>query len=108
MYIDNIKGEQETSTTTTEEETEEPAEEQQEEQPKEKTIKELWNEIILKLDKTPTANNNTQEETATILNNILNKLDNNNENNLNDFIKEQQVKHRIIINKLDNLIKALT
>ena len=65
----------------------------------------------MKLDKTPTANNNnnnTLEEITTILNNISNQLDNNADNKLNDFIKEQQLKHKIIIHKLNNLKMVLT
>jgi hypothetical protein len=86
-------------------------EEQQEaEQPKEKTIKELLNDILNKLDNPATINdnnNNKQEDTTPIINNILNTI-NNNDNKLNDFIKEQQLKNKIIINKLDNILKAIT
>ena len=49
-----------------------------------------------------------QEELTKILYSILNKLDNNNDNNLNEFIKQQDFKNKIIINKLDKLIQAIT
>ena len=49
-----------------------------------------------------------QEELTKILYSILNKLDNNNDNNLNEFIKQQDLKNKIIINKLDKLIQAIT
>ena len=38
---------------------------------------------------------------------MLNTI-NNNDNTLNDFIKGQQIKNKIIINKLDNILKAIT
>ena len=74
------------------------------------TINELLNDLLNKLDKPATINtnnNNTQEDTTPILNNILNTI-NTNDNKLNDFIKEHQLKNKIIINKLDNILKATT
>lgn len=98
--------------------------EQQQEQPKEKTIKDLLNEINLKLDKTPTANNsnnNIQEEITTILNNLFKQMDETHEyiilshrerkqdhEQTNEFIKQQELNNTIIINKLDRIINAVT
>ena len=48
------------------------------------------------------------EELTKLLYSILNTLDNNNDNNLNEFIKQQDLKNKIIINKLDKLIQAIT
>ena len=69
---------------------------------KEKTIKELLTEINNKMDKPQDfKTTEAQEELTKILHSILenNKLDN--------FIKEQQLKNRIIITKLDALINAI-
>jgi hypothetical protein len=110
LYVDNIKVEQDSTTTEEQAEDEEKEEQQEAEQPKEKTIKELLNDILNKLDNPATINdnnNNKQEDTTPIINNILNTI-NNNDNKLNDFIKEQQLKNKIIINKLDNILKAIT
>lgn len=122
LYLNNIKeqeAEQE-STTSEEQPEEQPPQEEtpeepqednpQEEKPKEKTIKEILNDILNKIDKSQTAdnnNNNKHEDTQPILNAIVNGI-NNNDNKLNDFIKEQQLKNKIIINKLDNILKAIT
>ena len=65
---------------------------EQEDEPsnsKEKTIKELLSEIINKLDKPKTQ-------------------DKSNDNILNDFIKQQDLKNKIVINKLDKLLQAIT
>jgi hypothetical protein len=73
---------------------------------KEKTIKELLTEINNKMDK-PQGFKTTeaQEELTTILYNILDKLEH---PRLDNFIKNQELKNRIIITKLDALINAVT
>lgn len=101
---------------TTEEEEEQPTQEdqptqeeqaEQEEQPKENTIKEILHDILNKLNNTTLKDNNnnkTRDEIEPILNNILEQLDH---EKTNEFIKEQQLKNKIIINKLDNILKAI-
>ena len=68
--------------------------EQDEDEPsnsKERTIKELLSDILNKLDKPQSV-----------------AQDNNNDNKLNEFIKQQDLKNQIIINKLDKLLQAIT
>ena len=47
-----------------------------------------------------------QDELTNRLNSILKK--NNSDTNLNEFIKQQDLKSKIIINKLDKLLQAIT
>ena len=115
--------EQETAEQDTAERDEQQETEQQE-QPKEKTIKELLQDILNKLNNTPTTNNNnnkTMEDIEPILNNIYKQMDETHENvllshrarkedheQITEFIKQQELKNKIIINKLDNILKAIT
>jgi len=97
--------------------------EEQQEQPKEKSIKELLQEINIKLNKPDTTNNNinTQGEITIILNNLFKQMDETHEyillshrerkedhEQINEFIKQQELNNNIIINKLDNILKAIT
>ena len=105
-------------------ERDEQQETEQQEQPKETTIKEMLQDILNKLNNTPTTNNNnnkTQEDIEPILNNIYKQMDETHENvllshrarkedheQITEFIKQQELKNKIIINKLDNFLKAIT
>ena len=105
-------------------EREEQQETEPQEQPKEKTIKEILNDILNKLNNTPTTNNNnnkTREEIEPILNNIYKQMDETHvhilsihrarkgdHEQITEFIKQQELKNNIIINKLDNILKAIT
>ena len=60
------------------------------------------------LDKPKNGKIEAQDELTKILYSILNKLDNKSDTNLNEFIKQQDFKNKIIINKLDKLIQAIT
>jgi Zn-finger protein len=71
---------------------------------KEPTIKELLQDINNKLTNNTPENKGLGEELTTILYSIVEKLEN---NKLDNFIKEQHLKNRIIINKLDALINAI-
>lgn len=70
--------------------------------PKEKTIKELLTEILIKLDKEPQPNmasNNTPELLETV--NV--KIE-----NLENIINKQNIQYKILLNKVDTIIKAIT
>lgn len=102
-----------------EQETEEQAEGEPTTQTDNKSIKILLNEIIINLQALTDITNTNNENTRDILQHINNKVDNtitninNNgditqDNNLTDFIKKQNLQNKIITNKLDNVIKAIT
>ncbi len=92
-----------------------------EEQPQtdNKSIKILLNEIIINLQSLTDITQTNNENIRDILQHINNKVDNtitninNNgditqDNNLTEFIKKQNLQNKIITNKLDNVIKAIT
>jgi len=97
-------------------------EETQEDTPQEeapKPIKTMLKSIITNITALTEITQLQQETTTDILNNINIKLDNiiNNISNtttqtseadINEFIKQQQLQNKIIINKLNNLINAIT
>ena len=87
--------------------------------PKEKTIKDLITDILTKLDKihyTPppdkdNTTNNITERLEHLNNNINSLLNNSNtttDTELQEFIKKQNLQNKIILNKIDNIIKAIT
>ena len=115
--------EEKSNTPEPEEQTQEQEEQEQaeEEQPQtdNKSIKILLNEIIINLQALTDITNTNNENTRDILQHINNKVDNtinninNNgditqDNNLTEFIKKQTLQNKIITNKLDNVIKAIT
>jgi len=76
-----------------------------EEAVKVQTIRELLQNILKELTNNTPENKCLGEELTSILYSILEKVNN---NKWDDFIKQQDLKNRIIINKLDALINAIT
>ena len=114
--------EQPTQEDTPQEEQEEEQQEEQEQQEQhteaDKPIKQLLKEIITNIKCLNELQQLQHEQTTDILKNINNKIDNtiNNINNttptsetdLNEYLKKQQTQNKILVNKLDSIIKAIT
>ena len=121
--IKGNKNKNETTSNTTqeeymEEENPEVKDDITEQQTENKSIKQLLQEIIDNIKRLTEINKLQHENTTEMLDGINNKLDNtinninnttyeNNNNNLSEFIKSQQLQNTFIVNKLDNIINAI-
>ena len=136
LYLNNIKEQEETETETNETATEEeeiqenpqePQEEenqqeenlQEQEEPREKTIKDILKDVLIKINNI--APQPREYDIKDVLTNIYKQLDEANENillahrerkeaehNIDEFIKQQRLQNKIILTKIENVIKAIT